>query len=634
MSRVKTLALAITATLPAIAPLTFAAPQAVEQMIVTGTRSEQPSVEIPASIQIVTGEQIKQSGASTLVQVLNAQAGIQIRDSIGNGGRGASISMRGFGENSVNNVLILVDGRRLNNPTLEAPNLSTVALHDIERVEIIQGSAGTLYGDQATGGVINIITSKPEALSGHVAAGRGSDDLEFYRAAISQGFDNGVSFRLSGEKKLSDNYRDSNEANYSNFLANIAYENQRFGLFTEILDVQDDLALPGSLSRAQINDDRRQVGNPNEYANHDTRSYRVGGHVNLNESWKLAGEYTDREGDVDGSYSWAPNGKSSQRVKSFNPRLIGDIKTAQGSVLITAGADLQDSEYQSTFTFADSTQETTDVYAQAVIPVIDKLKVTVGGRHSKLEETDKNSQTDNDKSITAYQFGAAYQLSNDTRIFLRRDEGFRWATIDENAFSDKPAGQILDAQESTSWELGIEKKFSDLALSALVYDMTIDGEIFYDPIAFRNSNLDKSDRQGIVLDSHWQVNDKITLQTNYSYVDAEISAGGNKGNTVPFVAKQTANLVLSYQVNAQWSFYADAQYTGKRYKANDDSNNFGQLGGYTVYNANARWTHDQLYVNLRANNLTGKEYEGFTSRYNFAYPSPELTYEVSIGYQF
>lgn len=275
----------------------------VEQVVVSGTRSEQPSVQIPASIKVITAEDIKLSGASNIVHVLNAQAGIQIKDLIGNGGRAASVSMRGFGENSVNNVLILVDGRKLNNPSLASPDLASIAIKDVERVEIIQGSAGTLYGDQATGGVINVITKKPDGISAFVEAGRGTDDLEVYRGAVSQGFDNGVSYRLSAEKKLADNYRDNNEANYSNVLANVAYEQGRFRVFAEWLNVDDDLNLAGSLNSLSIRDDRRQASTPDQYTNQDTDSSRVGGHFDLSESWAVAAEYSDRETESKG-FSW------------------------------------------------------------------------------------------------------------------------------------------------------------------------------------------------------------------------------------------------------------------------------------------------------------------------------------------
>jgi iron complex outermembrane receptor protein len=624
---------------------------AVEQVIVSGTRSDQASVEIPASIQILTAEQIKLSGASNLIQALNAQAGMQISDKIGNNGRGAAISMRGFGENNANNVLVLVDGRRLNNPSLASPNLASIAIKDIERVEIIQGSAGTLYGDQATGGVINIITKKTEGSSAYLETARGSDDLETYRGAVSQRFDNGMSYRISAEKKLADNYRDNNESNYSNVLTNLAYANATFKVFGEALQVDDQLNLAGELSPAQIKQDRRQTNTPDNYTNEDTRSYRLGGELALNSHWQALAEYTDRDIESDGinGSQWFDYTikDSTTEVKSFNPRLTGTIANARGNILITTGADLQESNYESTFVTRDSSQDISDIYGQAVIPVHKALKVTLGARHSALDENDKTSGADNDASLSVYQVGASHQLDQDTRLFLRRDESFRWANLDENAWALVPAGEILKPQEGTSWEAGIEQQFSAFKVSVMAFDLSLENEIFYDPSAGFNSNLKKSDRQGLVLDELWQVNDQFSLQLNYNYVDAKISDGVFSGNRAPFVAKHTANLIANYQINDNWSIYTDAQYTGQRYKAGDEGNIAGQLGGYTIYNANVRWDHNNLYLNLRANNITGKDYNGYHGYYNYsdyftgdlieveyAYPAARDSFELSLGYNF
>src|SRR5690606_7531391 len=130
---------------------------------------------------------------------------------IGDGSR-AVIGMRGFSTTASNNVLIMIDGRKLNNASQESAALSSFSTQDIERIEIIQGSAGVLYGDQAVAGVINIITKTPAQRKFYVETARGTDDLESYRGSASQQFDNGLAYRVSVEKKLADNYRDNNEA--------------------------------------------------------------------------------------------------------------------------------------------------------------------------------------------------------------------------------------------------------------------------------------------------------------------------------------------------------------------------------------------------------------------------------------
>ncbi|NOQ87761.1 MAG: TonB-dependent receptor plug domain-containing protein, partial [Gammaproteobacteria bacterium] len=134
----------------------------IPSVVVSAARTEQSTLTTPASITVITRKQIEDSGSTHIVEVLRGQGGVQIKDLYGDGSR-ATVDMRGFGDSAGSNTLILIDGRRLNNPDIGAPDLNSIALDDVERIEVVQGSAGVLFGDQAVGGVINIITRKPGA---------------------------------------------------------------------------------------------------------------------------------------------------------------------------------------------------------------------------------------------------------------------------------------------------------------------------------------------------------------------------------------------------------------------------------------------------------------------------------------
>ena len=194
-----------------LAPYTFGQLSAEElsPVVVSATRSTQSLVTTPSSITIITSDDIENSGASNIAEVLNTQASIQLNDLFGNGSR-VQVSMRGFADNAKSNVLILVDGRRLNNPDLAAPDLSGVALKDVKQIEIIHGSAGTRFGDQAVGGVINIITKTPEKYSAHAEVEIGSFNSKNLRGSISNKVDK-LGYRLSVEKIDTDNYRQHNK---------------------------------------------------------------------------------------------------------------------------------------------------------------------------------------------------------------------------------------------------------------------------------------------------------------------------------------------------------------------------------------------------------------------------------------
>ncbi len=131
-STVKPTAFVISALSAAIigSPCALAATQKdddkkLETVYVSATRSETAQMPVATQIKIITEEEIRVTGAKLLSEVLRTQAGIQLTDSDGSGARNVTASMRGL--SGTNNVLVLVDGRKLNNPSLAAPALNTVA---------------------------------------------------------------------------------------------------------------------------------------------------------------------------------------------------------------------------------------------------------------------------------------------------------------------------------------------------------------------------------------------------------------------------------------------------------------------------------------------------------------------------
>ncbi|MDB6060159.1 MAG: hypothetical protein JWM78_262 [Verrucomicrobiaceae bacterium] len=615
-----------------------------EQVIVSATRFEQTTaVNIPANILVIDAAAIEHSGAKTLTELLRSRGGIQVQDVVGSSGRGTTLVMRGFGSNAANNTLVLLDGQKLNNPSLAAPDLSSISMADIERVEIIQGSAGVLFGDQATGGVINIITKRPQQRSVNLEVGRGTEDWESYRGNVSEAFDNGLAYRLSAEKHLSDNYRDNNESGYDNILGNISYTAASFRVFGEAQQINDNMNLPGSLSPAQIAQDRRQTTHPDDFTNIDTNRHRIGTEIALNKNWKLAAEYSYRDADSTGIF-FGTQFTDATRVKEFTPRAIGNFDTPFGLSTLTFGYDAQNSDYQSTLTFNKIEQDIDDVYGQLVLPVYTDVTATVGARRSKLDEKNRVTDASNSDSKTVSSFGLSWQMDSNARIFVRRDSSFRWANADENGYT-LPGVTFLKPQTSDSNELGFNWHAAAIDASVVLYRLDTENELLFDPaqnFGFgANINLSKSRRDGVNADLNWAINEAVTVRSSVGYVDAETRAGSFKGSAVPFAAKYTGNFGIEWQLSAMFDIYADAQYTGQRYRSGDDPNILGQLGGYTIYNANLRWHVEHWYATLRINNVTAKQYNGFSGAFissfgnsEYAYPAAERQTYLTVGYKF
>lgn len=177
-------------------------------VVVTATKTEKDPKDVTQSVTVITGAEIIQSGATNVGEAVQNAVGIFINDS---GPQGAlqTISIRGA---SYSQVLVLLDGMRMNKARDGGVDLSAlpVAMEDIERIEIVRGPSSALYGADAVGGVVNIITKKPEqsvSKLGGAIGSHGYDEILVGTAGKLAGFN----YSLSGDRETSDGYRTNSD---------------------------------------------------------------------------------------------------------------------------------------------------------------------------------------------------------------------------------------------------------------------------------------------------------------------------------------------------------------------------------------------------------------------------------------
>ncbi|MDP3845205.1 MAG: TonB-dependent receptor [Pseudomonas sp.] len=635
----------------ALLPLTTAAETADQPqdaislpplVITRATPLQQPA---PASVQVISREEIDKSAASNLIDVLRGQAGLQVRDTLGDGNR-ASISLRGFGENSVNNTLVMVDGRRLNNPTLSGPDLNSVPLANIERIEILRGAGTVLYGDQAVGGVINIITRTPQDNQAYVETSQGSHDLEAYRGHAFQQLGAGFSAFFSGETRNADNYRDHNNASYSNGFGRLRYEHDSGWALYEYQSVDDELRLPGALTISQRRADRK-ASTSNEWSDNKTQVQRFAVQQNLNGNWVGDFDYSLRDTDGVGFISGSPL-RDGTRVESLSPRVTAHWENALGRSEWLLGHDHISSDYQASYaSFAslnsDALQTQRDWYSQFSQPLGQGLSLSLGYRSSEAEDRNKlNSQQHTDREGSS-SIGLSWQANRQTQLFIKREDVLRWANVNENAYVE-PGINFLKAQTGVSWESGLEWSDGSQRYQASLYRLDLVDELMYDPFANggwgANINLDKTRREGLLLEAERSLSERLSLGGQYSFTDAKYRAGVNQGNEVPWVSRNSASTHLNYRLAQDLNAYLEAVYTGPRYLSSDDAHELAQAGGYTLFNAALNYQYSQFNAKLRVNNLTGKRYDSFATYTLYAagnqalYPAQEEDVQLSLGYRF
>jgi vitamin B12 transporter len=146
-------------------------------VFVTSTRTEIPLDQVTSSASVITAKDIQARGAETVLEALRTVPGVDVVQT-GSRGTNATVSIRG---SESDQVLVLVDGVEVNSTTLGAFNFAHLTTENVERIEVLRGSGGTLYGSQAIGGVINIITKRgrgPAELGLSAEGGNGSTHRE------------------------------------------------------------------------------------------------------------------------------------------------------------------------------------------------------------------------------------------------------------------------------------------------------------------------------------------------------------------------------------------------------------------------------------------------------------------------
>ena len=175
-----------------------------------------------SNITIISKEDLASQHGKNLPQILETYSGIDVRRLYdGVGGTNSSLDIRGFGEASKSNSLILVNGIRLNDIDMSNVNLSYIPIDSIERIEIIRGgSAGTLYGSGVIGGAVNIVT-KNDNLQNSGELSFGSYSRLGADFSLSNSFGEKGVISLSGKGFTSDTFRDAGDYSDENFVLNI-----------------------------------------------------------------------------------------------------------------------------------------------------------------------------------------------------------------------------------------------------------------------------------------------------------------------------------------------------------------------------------------------------------------------------
>lgn len=587
-----------------------------EHLVVIG-RSDKTPLNIAANVNVIDAAAIEMSGATNLTDVLRGQSGIQISDN----NIGTSFAMRGFSASTaVNNTLILLDGRRLNNIDIAAPSLNAIPLNQVDRIEILSGSAGVLYGDQAVGGVINIVTKSPENTGGSVQLSGGSFDTYEGRGDVSGAINKDWRYFFTGSYNQGDNYRQHNANETGSILGRIQYKTATDSFFVETSYYDNDRENPGSLTEKQFKDDPRASSNKVEYAHEMTTAARTGYQHQLNQNWALAADL-DYSDTLVSSLNWGANSHNTRSLLMFSPKALANYSTRQGELNLVTGLDISRGKADFDTMARSNVQQMQSAYLQATVPLSHTLSYVVGGRYARVtdELVDGNvypNGMDLDENAHAFELGLNYRPTAEHRLYVRADDNFRFAKVDEQAYTS-PGVFGLKPQTGRSYEAGWDWAVASQTLRVSLYRLDLEDEIVYDSSAVKpiggnfngaNVNADASRRYGAGADWDWQITKALQLGLEYNYTDAEFTDGANDGKELSWVAKHTGRGYVSIDFAEHFQVFAEAIYTGDRFIEGDNANEGDKLASYVLGNLALNYNRDAWLASLRIDNVFDKDY--------------------------
>jgi len=620
-------------------------------IVVTANRTESRLLEVPAPISVVSPAEIAASSPPDLADLLRGRAGIAVRDLFGDGSS-AVLDLRGFGAAAGSNTLVLVDGRPVSNSSdLGDPDLRALSLFDLERAEVVQGSAGVLYGNMAVGGVVNLVSRRPVGREAGIDLGIGAWGDREVAARLGDRLANGITLSASAGHRQGDNYRDHNRTRWDGLRLRADVPTGADGeVFVEVQALREDQATPGSLFAAEVAADRRASAPVyrNDYSDTDTQVARIGLRQPLGERWRVEADvaYRDNARAFVQSFRAFPGtpGTQDRGVWTVSPRLHAQLPVGGRVADLVLGVDWEQTGYalRTGFGPQDVDQTVYGVYGQVVLPVTADVHATLGLRRAGVRNavSDGVTGTRLDDDLTVGTAGLSWQATDDWRLFLRADQNFRFAKVDEhtNVVFGTPVG--IGNQTGVSYEAGAQYLAPQRTLKAVLYQLDVTDEISFDSTGFANVNLDRTRRRGVLIAGEWTPARNLSLSADYAYTGNAVTAGPFAGERIPLVAEHGARVAAAWSPRNDLTLYAEGVYVGPRALGGDFANAFPELESYGILNLAGQWNQAGWRVALRVNNLLNRAYsevgavgfdETFTTQAAY-YPSPERAAWVTVSY--
>lgn len=591
-----------------------------DALVVTANRFQQPVNTVLAPVTVVTRNDIERWQSHSLIDVMRRLPGVDVAQ---NGGLGQTSSLFIRGTNS-SHVLILVDGVRLNQAGVSgSSDLSQFPVAMVQRVEYIRGPRSAVYGSDAIGGVVNIITT-PDKTGTTLGAGMGSDGYQNYGVSTYQRLGADTRATLLGDYTYAKGFDVAAEGNTGGlrqpdrdgFMNKTLYGalehdfSQTWSAFVRGYGYSNRTAYDGyynSFTPDVLVDTRQlysQTWDAGIRFNHDIF------HSQLISSYSHTKDfnYDPHQGRYDAS-------ATLDEIKQYNVQWINTVDVGEGN--IGAGVDWQKQSSEPGTNYVNNAYDlrNTGIYLTALQKFGD---VTLEG----AARSDDNSQFGRHGT---WQSSAAWEFT----------EGYRFIASYGTAYKAPNLGQLygyygndhLDPEESKQWEGAFEGLTAGVNWRVSAYRNDVDNLIDFNNNLQKYYNVGKARIKGIEATASFDTG-PLTHTVGYDYVDARNAA---TNELLPRRAKQQVKYQLDtqiYDVDGSLTYH----YLGTRYDT--DFGTFPsqkvKMGGVSLWDVAVSYpVTSHLTVRGKIANLFDKDYETV-----YGYQTAGREYNLSGSYTF
>jgi len=582
---------------------------ALQQVVITATRFAAQADDLPFGVSVITADDLRSSGVTTVNEALMKLLGVQGRLDFYGGGD-YSLDLRGFGATADVNQVIVLDGVKLNEADLSGTRLAGIPIDTVERIEVIRGSAAVLYGEGASGGVISVTTKAAAGVARRNAA-------NLYAAAGSYGLREArgsgtvvageFSFDASANKRQADNHRRNfrSEVEGAALAAQWQHEQLRAGVRRSY----DRLStgLPGGLTATQYAADPEQAATPDDHSTIRNDLTTAFARADL-QGWELALDLGWRDKSLGSTTTGGASNYAfdiDARTQALRARRTFDTGALKHDLV--AGVDRN--HWRRSTAFGTATQSSSAVYLKDGLVLGGGTRIDIGTRTESLKKADGGSGTALDDRENAWEIGLTQPLGGGWAVYGRAGRSFRLANVDEfSFFTNTP---ILP-QTSRDLEFGTRWHDTKTRMELRAYRSVLSHEIGFDPNAANlfggfgaNTNFDPTRRQGVEAEAKTALSPTVHVGLNLALRQARFTEGPYNGKNVPLTAKTSAALRADWQVLPQHRVDADLRYVSS---ASPDFDNVCKIPGYTTLDLRYAFQQGPLELALGVANATNRRY--------------------------